>query len=53
MADKLVSVQALRQAMIAAKIDAYLIPRGDAFSGEEVQPADERLAWLTGFTGSA
>jgi Xaa-Pro aminopeptidase len=53
MADQATSVQALRQAMIAAKIDAYLIPRGDAFSGEEVQPADERLAWLTGFTGSA
>ena len=46
-------LEALRLAMKDAQIDAYFIPRGDAFSGEEVQAADERLAWISGFTGSA
>ena len=32
---------------------AILIPRADAHQGEYVAPCDERLAWLTGFTGSA
>lgn len=31
----------------------FLIPRTDAHQGEYVAPRDERLAWLTGFTGSA
>lgn len=31
----------------------FLIPRTDAHHGEYVAPCDERLAWLTGFTGSA
>jgi Xaa-Pro aminopeptidase len=31
----------------------FLIPRCDAYQGESVAPCDERLAWLTGFTGSA
>ncbi len=44
---------ALREAMAAAGVDAFLIPRSDAHQGENVAPRDERLAWLTGFTGSA
>ena len=43
----------LRQAMEAAGCDGYFVPRSDMFSGEEVRPADERLAQLTEFTGSA
>ena len=43
----------LRQQLAAAGVDALLIPRGDAFNGEEVPPADERLAHASGFTGSA
>jgi Xaa-Pro aminopeptidase len=39
--------------MVAEGIDAYLIPRADRFQGEYVAPRDDRLAWLTGFTGSA
>ena len=31
----------------------FPVPRTDAFQGEYVAPCDERLAWLTGFTGSA
>jgi Xaa-Pro aminopeptidase len=33
--------------------DGFLVPRTDAYQGEYVAPCDERLAWLTGFTGSA
>lgn len=31
----------------------FLAPRADAHMGENVAPGDQRLAWLTGFTGSA
>jgi len=31
----------------------FLVPRGDEHLGEYVPPSGERLAWLTGFTGSA
>ena len=34
-------------------LEGFLIPRSDAHRGENVAPRDERLAWLTGFTGSA
>ena len=43
----------VRAAMVAAGVDAFLVPRADAHQGENVAPRDERLAWLTGFTGSA
>ncbi|MDE0209676.1 MAG: aminopeptidase P family protein [Boseongicola sp.] len=46
-------LEALREAMAKAGVDAFLVPRADRFQGEFVAPADERLAWLTGFTGSA
>ena len=42
-----------RGAMAEAGVDAFLVPRADAHQGENVAPRDERLAWLTGFTGSA
>ena len=44
---------ALRSAMQSAGVDGWLVPRADAHQGEYVPPRDERLAWLTGFTGSA
>ena len=43
----------LREAMGRAGVDAFIIPRADAYQGEYVAPCDDRLAWLTGFTGSA
>lgn len=46
-------VTALRTAMTDAGLDAFVVPRSDAHQGEYVAPCDERLAWLTGFTGSA
>ncbi len=44
---------ALRLEMDAAGLDGFLVPRADAHHGEYVTEADARLAWLTGFTGSA
>ena len=39
--------------MAAMKLDAFFVPRADAHQGEYVADCDARLAWLTGFTGSA
>ncbi|HVG48591.1 MAG TPA: aminopeptidase P family N-terminal domain-containing protein, partial [Rubellimicrobium sp.] len=44
---------ALRGLMAQSGLDAVLVPRADRHQGEYVAPCDERLAWLTGFTGSA
>ena len=46
-------LEQLRAQMAAEGLDGFLVPRADRFQGEYVAPADERLAWLTGFTGSA
>ena len=35
------------------KLLGYLVPRTDVYQGEYVAKCDERLSWLTGFTGSA
>lgn len=43
----------LRRLLSEKEGDGFLIPRTDAYRGEYVAPCDERLAWLTGFTGSA
>ena len=43
----------LRDAMRRVGVDAYLVPRTDRFQSGMIAPQDERLAWLTGFTGSA
>lgn len=44
---------ALRAELKSEALDGFLVPRADAHQGEYVAPRDERLAWLTGFTGSA
>ncbi len=44
---------ALRSELESLGFDAFLVPRADRHQGEYVAPCDERLAWLTGFTGSA
>lgn len=43
----------LRRELAARDLDGFLIPRADAHQGEYVSAHDARLAWLTGFTGSA
>jgi Xaa-Pro aminopeptidase len=46
-------VAALRAELVKRGLDGFLVPRADRFQNEYVPPSDERLAWLTGFTGSA
>lgn len=43
----------LRTLMAEEGLDALLVPRSDEHQGEYVAPCSERLAWITGFTGSA
>jgi Xaa-Pro aminopeptidase len=44
---------ALHNELAARGLDGFIVPRADAHQGEYVAPRDERLSWLTGFTGSA
>lgn len=44
---------ALRAELGRRGLAGFIVPRADAHQGEYVSPADERLQWLTGFTGSA
>lgn len=43
----------LREVMMRAGLDALLVPHADEHMNEYLPPCAERLAWLTGFTGSA
>ena len=43
----------LRAWMKANNLQAYVVPHSDRFQSEYLAPEDERLAWPTGFTGSA
>lgn len=43
----------LREEIARENLDGFLVPRADAHQGEYVSARDERLSWLTGFTGSA
>ncbi len=43
----------LRDHLRAEGLAGFLIPRADVHQGEYVAARDERLQWLTGFTGSA
>ena len=44
---------ALRQELKERGLDGFIVPRADEHLGEYVPASAERLAWLTGFTGSA
>ena len=44
---------ALRAEMARQGLDGFIVPRADEHLGEYVPASAERLAWLTGFTGSA
>lgn len=46
-------VDALRASFDAAGVDGVLVPRADEYQGEYVPESAERLAYMTGFTGSA
>jgi Xaa-Pro aminopeptidase len=46
-------LSAFREELARRKLTGFAIPRADAQQNEYVPPSEERLAWLTGFTGSA
>jgi Xaa-Pro aminopeptidase len=46
-------LERLRRVLGEQALDGFLVPRADEHQGEYVPLRAERLAWLTGFTGSA
>ena len=46
-------IEALRAELARLGLAGFLVPRADRQQNEYVPPSEERLAWLTGFTGSA
>ncbi|MGU3536240.1 M24 family metallopeptidase [Methylobacterium sp. A54F] len=46
-------IAALRAALREAGVQGFVVPRADEHQSEYVPANAERLAWLTGFTGSA
>lgn len=46
-------VAALRALMLSVKVDGFIIPHSDEYQNEYLPAARERLAWISGFTGSA
>ncbi|MHC6153598.1 aminopeptidase P family protein [Bradyrhizobium elkanii] len=46
-------LSALREELARRKLTGFVVPRADQQQNEYVAASEERLAWLTGFTGSA
>lgn len=46
-------LSALRNLLISQGLDGMIVPRADAHQSEDCTPHDNKLAWLTGFSGSA
>src|SRR5712672_789801 len=46
-------LERLRRELAAQDLDGFIVPRADEHQGEYVPACGQRLAWLTGFTGSA
>lgn len=46
-------LKALRAELKKRKLDGFIVPRTDQHQNEYVPASEERLAWLTGFAGSA
>ena len=46
-------VAALRTELARRNLTGFIVPRSDRHQNEYVPASEERLAWLTGFTGSA
>ncbi|MGQ9365431.1 M24 family metallopeptidase [Azospirillum sp. ST 5-10] len=51
--DRAARLRALRGELARRDLHGFVVPRGDEHQGEYVPPRAQRLAWLTGFTGSA
>jgi Xaa-Pro aminopeptidase len=48
-----IPLAALRKELARRDLHGFIVPRADEHLGEYVPASAERLAWLTGFTGSA
>jgi len=46
-------LSAFREELGRRNLTGFVVPRADQQQNEYVPPSEERLAWLTGFTGSA
>src|SRR5579859_1932201 len=46
-------LSAFREELTKRNLSGFVVPRADQQQNEYVAPSEERLAWLTGFTGSA
>ena len=46
-------IAALRAELKRRGLDGFVVPRADRQQNEYLPASEERLAWLTGFTGSA
>ena len=46
-------VKALQRELRSRRLKGFLVPHSDEHQNEFLPPSAERLAWLTGFTGSA
>jgi Xaa-Pro aminopeptidase len=46
-------VAALRAELVRRGLDGFIIPHADRYQNEYLPPSDERLAWISGFSGSA
>lgn len=46
-------LEALRRKLTDLSLDGFIVPQADEHLGEYIPARNQRLAWLTGFTGSA
>nr|MBP6481978.1 aminopeptidase P family N-terminal domain-containing protein [Pseudomonadales bacterium] len=46
-------LDAVREQMRQRGLDALIVPRADEYLGEYIPESNERLRWISGFTGSA
>src|SRR5262245_61730868 len=46
-------LSAFREELLRRQLTGFVIPRSDSQQNEYVPPSEERLAWISGFTGSA
>src|ERR1700730_15327315 len=46
-------VAALRAELVRRGLDGFVVPHADRYQNEYLPPSEERLAWLSGVTGSA
>jgi Xaa-Pro aminopeptidase len=51
--DAVSRLAALRAELARRGLDGFVVPHADRHQNEYLPPSEERLAWITGFTGSA